>query len=82
MDTIPAARMRMQADMFPDTPLLGAAVLLLVPDAVVVAAFDVTVFVPDAVVVPEFATVVDAVEDKVRVTSPEEALSTVILAPE
>lgn len=86
-DTIPATRMRMQdshmPDMLPDTPpVLGAAVLLLVPAAVVVAALDVTVLVPDAVVVPEFATDVEAVEDTVRVTSPEEALSTRMLAPE
>lgn len=70
----------------PDTPPLGAAVLLLLPvavfDAVVVAALDVTVFVPDAVVVPEFVTEVKAVEDPVWVTDPEEELSTRMLAPE
>lgn len=88
-DTIPAARMRMQDSHkpdIPDTPPLGAAVLLLLPvavfDAVVVAALDVTVFVPDAVVVPEFVTEVKAVEDPVWVTDPEEELSTRMLAPE
>lgn len=86
-DTIPAARMRMQdshvPEMLPDTALLGAAVLLLVPDpAVVVAPLDVTVLVVDAVVVAEFVTDVEAVEDTVRVTSPEEELSTRMLAPE
>lgn len=85
-DTIPAARMRMQdsivPEMLPDAALLGAAVLLEVPDAVVVAAFDVTVLVPDAVVVTEPAADVEAVEDTVRVTSPEEALSTRMLTPE
>lgn len=86
-DTIPAARMRMQdshrPDMLPDTPpALGAAVLLLALDAVVVAALDVTVFVADAVVVPEFVTDVEAVEDTVWVTRPEEELSTRMLAPE
>lgn len=88
-DTIPAARMRMQDSHkpdIPDTPPLGAAVLLLLPvavfDAVVVAALDVTVFVADAVVVPEFVTDVKAVEDPVWVTDPEEELSTRMLAPE
>lgn len=85
-DTIPAARMRMQdshrPDMLPDTPpALGAAVLLVVLDAVV-AELDVTVFVADAVVVPEFVTDVEAVEDTVWVTRPEEELSTRMLAPE
>lgn len=86
-DTIPAARMRMQDSHkpdIPDTPPLGAAVLLPVAvfDAVVVAALDVTVFVADAVVVPEFVTDVEAVEDAVWVTDPEEELSTRMLAPE
>lgn len=88
-DTIPAARMRMQDSHkpdIPDTPPLGAAVLLLLPvavfDAVVVAALDETVFVADAVVVPEFVTDVKAVEDPVWVTDPEEELSTRTLAPE
>lgn len=83
--------MRMQDSHWPemlrDTPPLGAAVLLLLPpvpvfDAVVVAALDVTVFVADAVVVPEFVTDVEAVEDAVWVTSPEDELSTRMLAPE
>lgn len=69
-------------EMLPDAPLLGAAVLLGVPDAVVVAAVDVTVLVADAVVVTEPVTDVEAVEDTVRVTSPEEALSTRMLTPE
>lgn len=57
--------------------------LLLVPEGtVVVAPLDVTVFVADAVVVPEFVTDVEAVEDTVRVTSPEEVLSTRMLVPE
>lgn len=86
-DTIPAARMRTQdshvPDMLADAALLGAAVLLLVPvGTVVVAPLDVTVLVPDTVVVPECDTDVEAVEDTVRVTSPEEALSTRMLAPE
>lgn len=86
-DTNPAARMRRQdsiePEMLPDAALLGAAVLL--PDAdatVVVAALDVTVFVADAVVVPEFVTDVEAVEETVRVTSPEDALSERMLTPE
>lgn len=69
-------------EILPDDALLGAAVLLEVADAVVVAAFDVTVLVVDAVVVPEFVTDVETVEDTVRVTSPEEELSTRMLAPE
>lgn len=70
-------------EMLTDAALLGAAVLLGVPDATVaVPAFDVTVLVVDAVVVPEFVTDVEAVEETVRVTSPEEALSTSMLAPE
>lgn len=90
-DTIPAARMRMQDSHkpdIPDTPPLGAAVLLLpvaVFDAVLVAALAVlavTDFVADTVVVPEFVTDVEAVEDTVWVTDPEEELSTRMLAPE
>lgn len=79
--------MRMQdsivPEMLPDAALLGAAVLLVVPDATVaVDALDVTILVVDAVVVPVFVTDVEAVEETVRVTSPEEALSTSMLAPE
>lgn len=85
-DTIPAARMRMQdsivPEMLPDAALLGAAVLVEDADAVVVAAVDVTVLVPDAVVVTEPVADVETVEDTVRVTSPEEALSTRMLTPE
>lgn len=90
-DTIPAARMRMQDSHkpdIPDTPPLGAAVLLLpvaVFDAELVAALAVlavTDFVADTVVVPEFVTDVEAVEDTVWVTDPEEELSTRMLAPE
>lgn len=89
-DTIPAARMRMQDSHkpdIPDTPPLGAAVLLPVAvfDAVLVAALAVlavTDFVADTVVVPEFVTDVEAVEDTVWVTDPEEELSTRMLAPE
>lgn len=86
-DTIPAARMRMQdshmPDMLPDTPpALGAAVLLVGPDAVVVPAWVVTVAVAEAVVVPECVADVEAVEVAVWVTSPEEALSERMLAPE
>lgn len=70
-------------EMLPDAALLGATVLLAVLDAtVVVAAVDVTALVTDAVVVPEFVTDVEAVEGTVRVTSPEEALSDRMLAPE
>lgn len=79
--------MRMQdsivPEMLPDAALLGAAVLLEVPDATVaVDVLAVTVFVPDAVVVPEFVTDVEPVDDTVRVTSPEEALSERMLTPE
>lgn len=85
-DTIPAARMRMQdsivPEMLPDAALLGAAVLVEDADAVVVAAVDVTVLVPDAVVVTEPVADVETVEGTVRVTSPEEALSTRMLTPE
>lgn len=69
-------------EMLPGAALLGAAVLLLPDATVVVAALDVTILVVDAVVVPEFVTDVEAVEETVRVTSPEEALSTSMLAPE
>lgn len=86
-DTIPAARMRMQDSHkpdIPDTPPLGAAVLLPVAvfDAVLVTVLAVTDFVADTVVVPEFVTDVEAVEDTVWVTDPEEELSTRMLAPE
>ena len=85
-DTIPAARMRMQdshrPDMLPETPPLGAAVLLVFDAVEAAAELDVTVFVADAVVVPEFVTDIEAVEDTVWVTSPEEELSTRMLAPE
>lgn len=85
-DTIPAARMRMQdsivPEMLPDAALLGAAVLVEDADAVVVAAVDVTVLVPVAVVVTEPVADVETVEGTVRVTSPEEALSTRMLTPE
>ena len=70
-------------EMLTDAALLGAAVLLGVPDAtVVVARLVVSVLVKDAVVEPEFVTDVEAVEDEVRVTSPEEALSERMLTPE
>lgn len=79
--------MRMQdsivPEMLPDAALLGAAVLLVVTDATVaVDALDVTVLTVDAVVAPVIVTDVEAVEETVRVTSPEEALSTSMLAPE
>lgn len=86
-DTIPAARMRMQdphvPEMLPDTALLGAAVLLVVADVdVVVALLAVPELDADTVVVPECVVDAVAVDATVRVTSPEEALSTRMLAPE
>lgn len=79
--------MRMQdsivPEMLPDAALLGAAVLLGVTDATVaVDALEVTVLTVDAVVAPVIVNDVEAVEETVRVTSPEEALSTSMLAPE
>ena len=79
--------MRMQdphvPEMLPDTALLGAAVLLAVADdAVVVALLDVPELDAGTVVVPECVVDAVAVDDTVRVTSPEEALSTRMLAPE